>query len=61
MLSAVVVSVVSRKPGPGFYGFAELLGRLKAGDDREAFWNKERESAYEAWRRPLPKKPAKSC
>lgn len=54
MLSAVVVGV-NGKPGPGFFTLAKELGRLSAGQDEAAFWQAERQAAYKAWRRPLPK------
>lgn len=53
MLSSVAVGV-SSKPGPGFFELARDLGRLAPGDDESAFWEREREAAYQAWRRPLP-------
>ncbi len=53
MLSAVVVGV-NGKPGPGFFSLAKELGKMAEGDDQPSFWQKEREAAYAAWRRPLP-------
>ena len=53
MLSAVVVGV-NGTPGPGFYTMAKDLGRLSEGQDELAFWERERDAVYEAWRRPLP-------
>ncbi|MBZ5542830.1 MAG: hypothetical protein LAO07_04015 [Acidobacteriia bacterium] len=53
MLSAVAVSV-SGRPGPGFFGLARDLGRLRTGEDEQAFWEAECKRVYEAWRRPLP-------
>lgn len=53
MLSAVVVSVQG-KPGPGFFVLAKELGRLRDGDEEQAFWQRECEAVYESWRRPLP-------
>lgn len=55
LLGAVVVGT-SGKPGPGFFGLAKDLGKLTDDDDPQAFWERERNAAYEAWRRPLPKK-----
>jgi len=54
MLSAVAVGI-SGRPGPGFYRLARDLGHLAAGEDELAFWERERQAAYEAWKRPLPK------
>jgi hypothetical protein len=54
MLSAVVVGV-SGKPGPGFYTLARALGRMHDGEDDLMVWEREREAAYAAWKRPLPK------
>jgi hypothetical protein len=53
MLSAVAVGV-SGKPGDGFYACARSLGRCSDGEDGEAFWKKELEAVYKAWRRPFP-------
>ncbi len=53
MLSAVAVGV-SGKLGPGFFGLARHLGKLREGEDEQAFWEAERNRVYEAWRRPLP-------
>jgi hypothetical protein len=53
MLSAVAVGI-SGRPGPGFYTLARDLGRLAAGEDELAFWERERQAVYEAWKRPLP-------
>lgn len=50
MLSAIAVNTEG-KPGPGFYGLADELGRLKD-DSNEAqrrFWENERERVYETW------------
>jgi hypothetical protein len=54
LLSAVAVGV-SGKPGPGFFALARQLGKLGKAEDEQAFWCTERDAAYEAWRRPLPK------
>ena len=54
MLSAVVVGV-NGKPGHGFFSLAEDLGKLGQDDDQQSFWERERDAAYIAWRRPLPK------
>ena len=54
MLSAVAVGV-SGEPGPGLFALARALGRLK-GDSAEAkakFWEKERDSCYQTWKRVL--------
>jgi hypothetical protein len=53
MLSAVAVGI-SGRPGPGFYTLARQLGHLAAGEDELGFWERERQAAYEAWKRPLP-------
>jgi alkylated DNA nucleotide flippase Atl1 len=54
MLSAVAVSVKG-KPGPGFFDLARQLGKLAHAKDEQAFWRSERDAAYAAWKRPLPK------
>jgi hypothetical protein len=54
MLSAVAVGV-SGKPGPGFYTLAHQIGLLDSPSENLAFWREERDKAYAAWRRPLPK------
>jgi hypothetical protein len=56
MLSAVAVSVVSGKAGPGFFALAKELGRFD-GDpaNEENFWHKEVQAVYETWKRPLHK------
>ena len=53
MLSAVAVNVQG-KAGPGFYALAKDLGRMRAGEDDRAFWDREVRAVYDAWRRPLP-------
>jgi hypothetical protein len=56
MLSAVAVSVVSGKPGPGFFGLAKQLGRFSGGPaDEEAYWQQELQLLYDTWKRPLHK------
>lgn len=57
MLSAIAVGV-SGKPGPGFYELAKKLGLLKDREDERMFWEKQRDAAYKAWKRPLPVKAA---
>lgn len=52
MLSSVAVSV-NGKPGPGFYGLARDFGRLTSNTSDVAFWEREREATYDAWKRPL--------
>lgn len=54
MLSAIAVSVTG-KAGPGFYALAKELGRMHADESESAFWEREVNAVYEAWRRPLPK------
>jgi len=54
MLSSVAVSV-NGKPGSGFFGLARDLGLLEPGGDEISFWQRQREVAYQAWKRPLPK------
>jgi hypothetical protein len=56
MLSAVAVSV-GGKPGPGFYSVAHRLGLIETSDENVDFWIRQRDAAYTAWRRPLPKPP----
>jgi hypothetical protein len=60
MLSAVAGGV-SGKPGSGFYVLAHQLGFLSTPDEDLDFWNRERDAVYAAWRRPLPKPPARSA
>ncbi len=52
MLSAVAVGV-SGKAGPGFFALARRLRKLRKGDDEQGFWRRERDAAYDAWKRPL--------
>jgi hypothetical protein len=59
ILSAVAVGV-SGKPGPGFYTLAHQLDRVSSSEEDLAFWARERDAAYTAWRRPLPKPPRKA-
>jgi hypothetical protein len=52
MLSAVVVSKTTNRPGPGFYGLATTYGRLPADAteaDRIAFWEAELAAVRAAW------------
>jgi len=53
MLSAVAVGV-SGKPGPGFFALAKQLGLLASHEDEMSFWEKQRDGAYKAWKRPVP-------
>jgi hypothetical protein len=56
MLSAVAVSVVSGKAGPGFFVLAKQLGRFGGGTaDEEGFWQQELQAVYDTWKRPLHK------
>lgn len=53
MLSAVAVSA-SGLPGKGFFGLAEGLGKLPVGateEEKQRFWEEEREAVYKAWQR----------
>ncbi len=61
MLSAVAVSVVTGKAGPGFFALAKELGRFN-GDSAEEqnFWRQELQAVYETWKRPLHK-PSKEA
>jgi hypothetical protein len=54
MLSAVAVNVKG-KAGPGFFDLARQLGKLKDGEDEQAFWLNELEAVYAAWKRPIPR------
>ena len=54
MLSSVAVGI-NGKPGSGFFGLARDLGLLQTGEDETGFWQRQREAAYQAWKRPLPK------
>ena len=54
MLSAVAVGV-DGKPGPGFYNLASQLGRVTSSGEDLSYWARERDAAYAAWKRPLPK------
>ena len=52
MLSAVVVSVVNEQPGAGFYWLAKqksLMPQDASTQEQRAFWERERERAYEVW------------
>ncbi len=51
MLSAIAVGYGAR-PGKGFFGLAEELGRLEEHANRqarEAFWTAECKTVYDAW------------
>jgi hypothetical protein len=54
MLSSVAVGI-NGKPGSGFFLLARDLGLLQPGEDETVFWQRQRDAAYQAWRRPLPK------
>jgi hypothetical protein len=54
ILSAVAVSVEG-KAGTGFFALARQLGQLTGDESDGAFWEKERQAVYAAWKRPLPK------
>lgn len=54
MLSSAAVGV-NGKPGPGFFVLARELGLLKAGEDETVFWHKQRDAAYKAWKRLIPR------
>ncbi len=50
MLTAVVVSSVNKRPGPGFFGLAKQAGPLPddaTRDDERTFWEEELERVYE--------------
>jgi hypothetical protein len=52
MLTAVVVSSVTKQPGAGFYDLAEEFGhipRVASDQERRAFWESERQRVYEVW------------
>jgi hypothetical protein len=48
MLSVLVVRMDTRRPGVGFFVLAEKLGRNVS--DREAFWRRETNRVFRAWR-----------
>ena len=50
MLSAIAVGV-SGSPGQGFFEAAKLLGKFKTGIDDSTFWEDERKSVYNTWKR----------
>lgn len=52
MLSAIAVTVTG-KPGGGFFGLAQQLGKLTSDDEsvRNAFWEAEKKAVYETWRK----------
>ena len=54
MLSSVAVGI-NGKPGLGFFGLARDLGLLQTAEDEKGYWQRQREDAYQAWKRPLPK------
>lgn len=59
MLSSVAVGI-NGMPGSGFFGLARRLGLLQTSEEEKNFWQGEREAAYRAWKRPLPKKPQRT-
>jgi len=60
MLSAVAVGV-SGKPGAGFYTLAKHIGRMGPSEDEAAFWAREREAVYAAWKRRIRAKSPKDA
>lgn len=55
LLSAVAVSA-SGVLGEGFFGLAAELGLINAGDDKMAFWEKQRTACYQTWKQQFSKK-----
>lgn len=51
MLSAIVVKIDTKQPGPGFSGLARELGKLESSspDDEKSFWKHEIENVYKCW------------
>jgi hypothetical protein len=52
LLSAVVVTDISKGPGDGFYGLAEGLGLYSGSPNKQTqyeFWVKELTKVYEFW------------
>jgi hypothetical protein len=58
MLSALVSSSEGT-PGPGFFGLAKDIGRLKSEEskDRARFWEAEKKAAYAVWRKIVHEPP----
>ena len=56
MLSAITVTV-DGKPGGGFFGLAQQMGRLTSEHpaDREEFWESEKKAVYRTWQRSFDK------
>jgi hypothetical protein len=55
MLSALAVDTKG-SPGPGFYGLASDLGAQHSGEDKGAFWSRERRALYKTWKPHRAKK-----
>ena len=53
MLSSVAVTKAG-KVGAGFFAFAEQIGKLPNGADKQEFLASERRATYNAWKRPIP-------
>jgi len=49
LLSAVIISARTQRPGPGFFALARRLG-VHTGNDDDAFWRAELERVKETWR-----------
>jgi hypothetical protein len=51
MLSAIVVSSVSWKPGKGFFNLARNTGKLQGTSPEEElkFWETEKQALYRTW------------
>lgn len=50
LISSIVIRKTDRKPGEGFYSLAKKLGKLKYGDDKEVFLNRERDELVKYWK-----------
>ena len=50
LLTAVVINAESRRPGPGFFNLAKVLGLFDpARDDERGYWERERQRVYSHW------------
>ncbi len=49
LLSAIVVHKDNHLPGKGFFELARELGKLKPGEDNDAFYASELKSVFEEW------------
>jgi len=55
LLSAIVISKESGRPGEGFFTCAQELG-VYAGEDRDQFWASALKQVHDRWRQEPPRR-----